>query len=465
MNEIKHIKFFKKALAYRSKYTKLKKLDLVEGLEELIGLELKIGKSKTRKGFTFSLNKILDTEKDEIESVVGQFGNISVKIDKLSIESRQRSLEKGIARSITQGIISKFRSANFNDADRNFVRAIYSHKEQILYHDHLDNSVYHRESIKHGNTLGLDIHIKGKTFHICQTEHKGIHYTIIDCLTQLGFEEFSDISYNILMALGFTTGVFIQNEVSYITYKELEMKHPFGYCYSTLRNSIVFNYPPLENSIHSHIDDYEIAEKYLYNDIRKRLDMRSFSNLCFLCEDQRIQAIMILIFESMSNSLVIMPCGLSVVFEVLANYFESKFEAAFSVFNHEVATQIQGKLKGTLVEWEECIELREGLDKYKNSINNINRISNKARLKKPFEVLGIILNDDDLKILDQRNNFLHGRKTLVDVNVYFMSLSMLRLVSSVLLKMSGYTGLVFDHSEKQKFYTLSKNHQAFYRTL
>jgi hypothetical protein len=45
-------------------------------------------------------------------------------------------------------------------------------------------------------------------------------------------------------------------------------------------------------------------------------------------------------------------------------------------------------------------------------VNQINQVSNKIKLSQPFELLGFDLNADDLRMIERRNDLLHGRLSL-----------------------------------------------------
>ncbi len=79
--------------------------------------------------------------------------------------------------------------------------------------------------------------------------------------------------------------------------------------------------------------------------------------------------------------------------------------------------------------------------------NDINRPTNTEKLLKPFKYFNITIDDEDIKIISHRNNYLHANDfiqedTLKDsVREYlYINLKMNFLINSLILKVAGFSG-------------------------
>lgn len=123
-------------------------------------------------------------------------------------------------------------------------------------------------------------------------------------------------------------------------------------------------------------------------------------------------------------------------------------------------------------------ELNKGLKKIKNKItpkdfkkleskvNTVNNLPNAVKLESVFEQLGIVLDEEEQYCISCRNKFLHGTlpkhdkiKFLTDKELVFMvSQRLIMLTAMLLLKKSGYKGLVIDwgYTEVMKLRAISE---------
>ena len=110
-------------------------------------------------------------------------------------------------------------------------------------------------------------------------------------------------------------------------------------------------------------------------------------------------------------------------------------------------------------------------------IENINQTTNKARLKAPFEKLKIPLLEEDLKILETRNDFLHGRtpdvtlagdnRTLERRNkdLYYASMRFYTLLNILILKWIGFDNYVLNYPKLHEKYCKIKLKEAPFRKI
>ena len=102
------------------------------------------------------------------------------------------------------------------------------------------------------------------------------------------------------------------------------------------------------------------------------------------------------------------------------------------------------------------MKLKRRLNGLNNPINN-RHLTNKEKLTKPFEQLGIKLSLHDIKIIEHRNDLLHGNISLQknekqndeNINLYmaYVSAKLFTLISKLILKNIGYNGYIYNNAK------------------
>jgi hypothetical protein len=133
---------------------------------------------------------------------------------------------------------------------------------------------------------------------------------------------------------------------------------------------------------------------------------------------------------------------------------------------------------------DECIEVinsheREldsnGVETLIKKLQQLNQPTNKDRLRTPFEVLGIELLPEDIKVLQARNDLLHGRfpkfsennneRSLDRINrdLYYTAMRLYTLLSMLILRWVGFDNFVLNYPVIQQRSTKYKLKEAYYR--
>jgi len=109
--------------------------------------------------------------------------------------------------------------------------------------------------------------------------------------------------------------------------------------------------------------------------------------------------------------------------------------------------------------------LSDDLATLRKRIDQLNQTTNKARLKAPFDLLEIEINDEDLKILETRNDFLHGRvpdltnsganRSIDRINkdLFYCSMRFYTLLNIIILKWIGYDNRVVNYPKIHESFT------------
>ena len=117
----------------------------------------------------------------------------------------------------------------------------------------------------------------------------------------------------------------------------------------------------------------------------------------------------------------------------------------------------------------------QDIETLEGRINQINQVTNRERLKMPFKILNIELLEEDIKVINSRNDFLHGRVPNYrniegirsidskDKDLYYASVRLYTLLNMLILKYVGYDNYVLNFSKIFENGTTYKVDEGFYR--
>lgn len=157
-------------------------------------------------------------------------------------------------------------------------------------------------------------------------------YIVIENETVIDYSTFSDIKYNILVALGFVSGKFIQNEVYTFQRIDKNAQSHTSFKYRKLRKGFSSIYHAVTGNPfgYKHLIGEELAQKLYEKKTLKYLDAHAISKLVELIQNNhQIQYALVLFNEANSNelSLLVKNNCFFAVMEVLRKYFHSAFES------------------------------------------------------------------------------------------------------------------------------------------
>lgn len=350
-------------------------------------------KKRNPKGFflEFEPNRSnYDLDFDPIKNISFEIKDQEIYVDSLQIVLHSPPLIKGR--------IHSFSSATFDKITPLFHRLILSLDREINFHFQIEQAVY--EAAKHYSRDCLQAKFGGNIdFHLYQYKDKREkkNYLIIDTTKEMTYEFFADYCYSLLVSFGYITGSFPQNEGYFFSYGTIEMNKPKQFLYSEFRDSIYSFYHPIYSNAHGYIRDNKIAENEQEN--LRVLTANEFSLLCQKVHaNSEFLAILLLILESSTSSLLVMPSGFSIALEGLTELFVKENENKIvPIKNKSESKNLRKEILDILLKYEEVIGT-DAVSIISKRIDNINQPTNQDKLIKPFEILGFELTEDDKKL-------------------------------------------------------------------
>lgn len=315
-------------------------------------------------------------------------------------------------------------------------------------------SIYKDETETH--TFGrLVVTIHDKEFTIYEKSRNGKHYFIIDSKDKIDFENFSNICYSIMVGFGFLSANFIQNEAYYFKSDNVDFDTITDFSYSKLRSSIDSH--GTCNPIYSNPYGYT-SDEAVINTVGKELDIfdsKLFSDLCSKIYQQEDYTILIiLILEANSSSLILRPAGYAVALEKITNIIVEENKGLKPIPDKELSNKFRQDLLDVLEKYRDDINKvgsKDSVNILEKNIDKLNNPTNRDKLLKPFKILNINLSKEDEEAIDNRNNFLHGRKIKSNENtkdyikISEISLRLNYLLNKLILKHVGFSGYIINH--------------------
>jgi hypothetical protein len=299
------------------------------------------------------------------------------------------------------------------------------------------------------------INIEGEKFTIYEKLKNGKYYFIIDSKNKIEFEKFADICYSFMVSFGFLSANFIQNEAYYFKSDNADFDTITDFSYLQLRPSIDSH--GTCNPIYCNPYGYT-RDKATINKVGEKLDVfddKIFSDLCTKIHKQEDFAILILlILETNVSSLILRPAGYAVALEKITNIIVDENKGLKPIPNKELSKKFIKELSAVLEQYKDDINKVGNEDSVTilgKNIFNINSPTNRDKLLKPFEILKISISKEDEEAIDNRNNFLHGRKIQTNENIedyvkiFEITLRLNNLLNKLILKYIGYSGYIINH--------------------
>ena len=461
----------------------IEELQLIENLSKTRKVRIAIGKKNKQKtgylkklkpkGFVLEVSSFdylhLDTG-DNIKPVVSG-KNVQFKVTDAFISNKCASFTQTSRNHSIKIKIHEFKNKSSRSQTTYFFRKVIPIKTSFHFHNIIsDQSYEHDGGI---STIGLvQLEVCSKTFHVFEVENNKKRYLVMDCLDKLTIDYFSEITWSVSVTLGYLTGHLLQDEEFTFYYRTKQHRRLVNYEYSQRRDSIKSFYTPVNANPYSWVKRNKAADFY-YGKITEITPVQ-LSTLCNLIhKEYDIKAIVLLITESISRSLLMMPAGLSVALEGLSEFFWSKnMETIKPIEDAGLATAFKKELAVILEKYKEM----EGFSGYETMISkiaNINSPTNREKLKSPFTVLNILLTPVDEEVIEYRNDFLHGNinlnvrkgKKKYTMDSFEISMRLLTLLNMILMKMAGYQGYIINHAKTQEKGLKKIINEEYYREI
>jgi len=372
--------------------------------------------------------------------------------------------------------VSRFHTKNFSKKRKYYFRLIIPLKNEMSWFFQIEQSIF-KNDYGFRSRSGLTVSVQNENFICCiLRDEKKEHFLSIESSIAQSFESFSDKAHSIKNSLGYICGYLAGDNGYYFAYSHGEMKNPIHFCFAELRNSIVSYYTPVYTNPYGYIRNGKLAEKYHQRKLLRHLNSREFSNLCEKTYSNRdFESCLVLIMESSAASLLFMPGGLAIALEALSDVILDNKKAKLApIKDKPVSDKIRKECKDVINNYSTVIESKD-LKVLLSRIEQLNQVTNKARLRAPFDILKISLLEEDLRVLETRNDFLHGRfpdltsagpdRSLDRINsdVYYSSLRLYTLISLLILKWIGYDNYVVNYPQIQSKFCKIKLNEKPYR--
>lgn len=291
-------------------------------------------------------------------------------------------------------------------------------------------------------------------------------FVFIECNKKISFEKFAEVCFSIRICLGYLTGLFFGNEAFYFAYTKKDLEGHVGFKYTKIRPQIRHFYPPVNANPFSYPGiKRKVADKYYKNKLLRPVNFYELGKFCsHVLNNKEFSHCMLLILEASSSTLLLMPSGLALAIEMLADIVIQGKEIKIKPISDKLLSQkIRSELKDIIKKYSDQLA-EEGKNILMNKIENINQSTNRSRLELPFYNLDIILSDLDKRVLEFRNALLHGRvpdvlsegknRTLNRSNkdLHFSALRLQTLVAKLILKLIGFDNYIINHSKINEVY-------------
>lgn len=357
------------------------------------------------------------------------------------------------------GDISAFHTKGYSFKSKYYYRLIIPLNEEIRFHYQIEEKFFESD-LGYVSRTGTEATIDSDAILVNIVSDKNKQYFLsIESKQKQAFESFSNKAFAITNGLGYITGHFAGDNGYFFAYSTPEMKDFKHFHFSEFRSSIQSGYDPIYSNPYSYLDrKNKAADRFYKKGLLRPLRKDEFSALCQKLHDSPdFTAVILLILESMTSSLLIMPGGLAIALETLSDVIIGDDKIKLAPIKDTVLRDLVRKKCSSVIK-EECVSLpTDDIRVLLTRIELINQPTNRARLTAPFEKLQIALLPEDIKILNTRNDFLHGRvpkltQTALDrrseetnKDLYYASIRFYVLLNILILKWIGYDNYVVNY--------------------
>lgn len=308
-------------------------------------------------------------------------------------------------------------------------------------------------------------------------DEKNRYFISIHSVQLQSYEVFSNKIFAILVSLGYVTGHMPGNKAYYFSYLNEAMRKPDHIYVHPIRNEIISSYTPVHtNPFAWKSTPGRQADKIYKDRSLQPVSIEVFSNLCQKTHDSLdFSSALLLMLESSVATLLFMPGGYAIALESLADLIVgAEKESLAPVKDKPVSRKLRKALSEVLKTFCDRIDA-EGMEVLQGKIDQINQVTNKSRLRRPFEKVGITLSAKDLVLINSRNDFLHGRIPDVtesgidrttnrkNLDLFYSAMHFYTLLNMLILKWNGFNGFVLNHPRIHAGYTKIKNKELPYR--
>ena len=363
------------------------------------------------------------------------------------------------------GSVDRINTIGFSEKKKYYYRLIIPLEKQLNFHFQIAETHFTTDLGYHSRT-GTTAIINGDAIQACCIHNEKKEYFLaVDSAIKQTFDEFAEKVHAIKIGIGYLSGFCAGNQGYFFAYANKAMKQPEHFRCVALRDSIKSGYSPIYSNAYGYLHhNRPLAETYY--PLLRPVSLNEFSLLCEKIHNSLdFSSTLMLILESSVASLLFMPGGYAIALKTISDIVIGKKKLKLAPIKDKT---LSGKIRTEILEVlskNSSTIFPDDLLTLQKRIDNLNQMTNKARLKAPFDLLTIILNDEDLKILETRNDFLHGRvpdltnagdkrsTERINKDLYYCSMRFYALLNMIILKWIGYDNRVVNYPKINEGFT------------
>lgn len=363
------------------------------------------------------------------------------------------------------GSIDRIHTIGFSEKKKYYYRLIIPLEKELNFHFQIEET-YFTTDLGYGSRTGTTAIINGESIQIsCIHNDKKDYFLAIDSAVKQTFDEFAEKAHAVKIGMGYLSGFCAGNQGYFFAYTKNEMKKPEHFRCVALRDSIKSGYSPIYSNAYGYLhNNRRLAEKYY--PLLRPVSLNEFSILCEKIHNSiDFSSMLMLMLESSIASLLFMPGGYAIALETLSDLVIGKKKLKLApIKDKSLSRKIRKEILEVLNVNDSTIS-PDDLAMLHKRVDQLNQTTNKARLKAPFDLLTISINEEDLKILETRNDFLHGRvpdltnagtarsAERINKDLYYCSMRFYTLLNMIILKWIGYDNRVLNYPKIHESFT------------
>ena len=353
------------------------------------------------------------------------------------------------------GSSSHIYTKGYSKSTKYYYRLIIPLTRKMNFFFQIEDSIYETD-LGYRSRAGLTAIICNEEVYACVISDNNKEYFLsIESRIKQDFDSFSRKANAVKNALGYLTGHLAGNNGYYFAYRHKAMKSPDYFYFTTFRNEILHSISPVNENPYAYVRDKRMAGKYYRRKLLRKVNQKEFSVLCQkLLDSTMFESCLVLMMESGSASLLFRPGGYAIALEMLSDLITAKAKSKISpIKSKSLSKKIREECKQIITKYGHSID-PDDLKTLNIRIEQLNQQTNKARLRVPFDLLGIKLLDADIAILETRNDFLHGRhpditkagplrsERRINLDLFYAATRFYTLLNMLILKWVGFDNYV-----------------------
>jgi len=417
-----------------------------------------------KKGYKIDFQHNILSNRNKNVDVGVQHKGIKIQLGKLIYVLESVYLGSRSMRRIT-GSIDRIHTFGFSETKKSYYQLIIPLEKELKFHYNIEE-VHFESDLGYHSRTGTKAIISNDSLQVCCFHNDNKEYFLsIDSDLKQTFNEFAEKAHAVKIGLGYLSGFCAGNQGFYFTYGKKERRVPLHFRCVSLREAIHSSYSPIYSNAYGYLHR-NISLGDVYHPLLRPVSVVEFSSLCYKIHNSLdFSSTLMLILESSVASLLFMPGGYAIALETISDLIIGNLKLKLApIKDKTISRKIRKEFLKVLDQNSQNVSPYD-LETLTKRIDQFNQTTNKARLKAPFDLLNITLMEEDLKILETRNDFLHGRvpdltngglkRTTERINkdLYYCAMRFYTLLNMLILKWIGYDNRVVNYPKISENYT------------